>query len=195
MKHTDGAGLKVEEFAKQITPNVNMNGLALPADEKKLLCDIIYHTREKLKVYEDQGFAEKNDGGLRLTVLFLGDSRTGKIMAAEVLANELKLDLFKVDLSAVVSKYIGETEKVLQRLFDECAALSTILFFDEADALFGKRTEVKESHDRYSNVPIDHILERIEAHQGLAILSTNMKNSKDSAFGRRIRFVVTFSSP
>jgi SpoVK/Ycf46/Vps4 family AAA+-type ATPase len=114
-------------------------------------------------------------------------------MAAKVLANELKLDLYKVDLSAVVSKYIRETEKALQRLFDESEALSAILFFDEADALFGKRTEVRDSQDGYSNVPIDYILERIEAYQGLVILSTNIKNSKDSAFASRIRFVVTFS--
>jgi SpoVK/Ycf46/Vps4 family AAA+-type ATPase len=116
------------------------------------------------------------------------------MMAAEALANELKLDLFKVDLSAIVRKHIGEIEKVLQRLFDECEADGAILFYDEADSLFGERTEVRDSHDRYSNIQIDYILKRIEAYRGLAILSTNMKNSIDSAFTRRIRFVVTFSN-
>ena len=187
--------LKIEDFAQKITHKITMRDLVLPANEKKLLYNIIYHTKDELKVYEDQGFTEKSDRGLGLTVLFLGDSRTAKMRAAEALANELNLDLFKVDLSAIVRKYIGEIEKVLQRLFDECEEDGAILFFDEADSLLGKRTEVSDSYDRYSNTQIDYILKRIEAYRGLAILSTIMKKSIDSAFTRRVRFVVNFSNP
>jgi SpoVK/Ycf46/Vps4 family AAA+-type ATPase len=188
--------LKIEDFAQKITPRIGISDLVLPANEKKMLYDIICNARGKLKIYEERGFAEKRiDRGLGLILLFLGDSRTGKRMAAEALANELKLNLFKVDLSVIVRRYIGEIEKILQRLFDDCKADNALLFFDEADALFRKRTKVRDSHDRYSNIGIDHTLREIEAYRGLAILSlsTNMKISSDSAFTRRIRFVVTFS--
>src|SRR5581483_2423020 len=116
-------------------------------------------------------------------------------MAAEVIANELRLDLYRIDLSAVVSKYIGETEKNLRRLFDAAEDGGAILFFDEADALFGKRSEVKDSHDRYANIEINYLLQRMEAYRGLAILATNMKSAMDTAFMRRLRFVVSFSFP
>ena len=116
-------------------------------------------------------------------------------MAAEVLANELRLDLFRIDLSAVVSKYIGETEKNLRRLFDAAELGGAILFFDEADALFGKRSEVKDSHDRYANIEINYLLQRMEQYGGLAILATNMKSALDPAFMRRLRFVVDFPFP
>src|ERR1041385_3292763 len=116
-------------------------------------------------------------------------------MAAEVIANDLRLNLFRIDLSAVVSKYIGETEKNLRRLFDAAEDGGAILFFDEADALFGKRSEVKDSHDRYANIEINYLLQRIEAYRGLAILTTNMKGAMDKAFLRRLRFVVDFPFP
>src|SRR3989440_8648996 len=133
--------------------------------------------------------------GLGISALFAGDSGTGKTMAAEVIANELRLNLYRIDLSAVVSKYIGETEKNLRRLFDTAEDGGAILFFDEADALFGKRSEVKDSHDRYANIEINYLLQRIEAYRGLAILATNMKSALDQAFMRRLRFVVDFPYP
>jgi SpoVK/Ycf46/Vps4 family AAA+-type ATPase len=127
--------------------------------------------------------------------LFAGASGTGKTMAAEVLANDLRLDLFRIDLSQVVSKYIGETEKNLRRVFDAAEGGTAILLFDEADALFGKRSEVKDSHDRYANIEVSYLLQRMEAYRGLAILTTNRKNALDHAFLRRIRFVVEFPFP
>jgi SpoVK/Ycf46/Vps4 family AAA+-type ATPase len=133
--------------------------------------------------------------GLGVSVLFAGASGTGKTMAAEVIANELHLPLYRVDLSTVVNKYIGETEKNLRRLFDAAEDGGAILHCDEADALFGKRSEVKDSHDRHANIEIDYLLQRIEAFRGLAILTTNMKNALDSAFLRRLRFVVNFPFP
>ena len=133
--------------------------------------------------------------GLGISALFAGESGTGKTMAAEVLANELRLDLYRIDLSAVVSKYIGETEKNLRRLFDAAEDGGAILFFDEADALFGKRSEVKDSHDRYANIEINYLLQRMEAYRGLAILATNMKSALDTAFLRRLRFIVNFPFP
>jgi SpoVK/Ycf46/Vps4 family AAA+-type ATPase len=116
-------------------------------------------------------------------------------MAAEVIAKDLRLDLYRIDLSAVVNKYIGETEKNLRRLFDAAEDGGAILFFDEADALFGKRSEVKDSHDRYANIEINYLLQRLEAYRGLAILATNLKSSLDAAFMRRLRFIVNFPFP
>ena len=133
--------------------------------------------------------------GLGISALFAGDSGTGKTMAAEVIANDLNLILFRIDLSAVVSKYIGETEKNLRRVFDAAEDGGAILFFDEADALFGRRSEVKDSHDRYANIEINYLLQRIEAYRGLAILATNMKGALDKAFLRRLRFIVNFPFP
>ena len=133
--------------------------------------------------------------GFGISALFAGDSGTGKTMAAEVIANELRLNLYRIDLSAVVNKYIGETEKNLRRLFDAAEDGGAILFFDEADALFGKRSEVKDSHDRYANIEINYLLQRIESYRGLAILATNMKSALDTAFMRRLRFIVNFPYP
>jgi SpoVK/Ycf46/Vps4 family AAA+-type ATPase len=133
--------------------------------------------------------------GMGISALFAGDSGTGKTMAAEVIANDLRLNLYRIDLSAVVSKYIGETEKNLRRLFDAAEGGSAILFFDEADALFGKRSEVKDSHDRYANIEINYLLQRMEGYSGLAILATNMKSALDQAFMRRLRFIVNLPFP
>jgi SpoVK/Ycf46/Vps4 family AAA+-type ATPase len=125
---------------------------------------------------------EKVDAGLGISALFAGPSGTGKTMAAEVMAKELRLDLYRIDLSTVVSKYIGETEKNLRRIFDAAESGGAVLLFDEADALFGKRTQVKDSHDRHANVEVSYLLQRMEAYQGLAILTTNLKDSLDQAF-------------
>jgi len=146
-------------------------------------------------VYEEWGFAEKINRGLGITVLFHGPSGTGKTMAAEVLANKLGLDLYRIDLSTVISKYIGETEKHLRQIFDAAEQGGAILLFDEADALFGKRSEVKDSHDRYANIEVSYLLQRMEAYRGLAILTTNQKSALDAAFLRRIRFVIQFPFP
>src|SRR5213079_682735 len=145
--------------------------------------------------YETWGFAQKCARGLGISALFAGASGTGKTMSAEVLARSLRLDLYRIDLSSVVNKYIGETEKNLRRVFDAAEEGGAILFFDEADALFGKRSEVKDSHDRYANIEINYLLQRMEAFTGLAILATNMKTALDPAFMRRLRFVVNFGFP
>src|SRR5262249_38299265 len=136
------------------------------------------------RVYEQWGFAGKSARGLGIAALFAGGSGTGKTLAAEVLARELRLDLHRIDLAQVVSKYIGESEKNLGRLFDAADASGAILLFDEADALFGKRSEVRDSHDRYANFEVSYLLQRIETYRGLVLLTTNLKHTIDSAFFR-----------
>lgn len=138
---------------------------------------------------------ERKKKGLNVLAMFAGDDRTGKLKVVRALAKELNADLYRIDLSVVVSKYIGETEKNLRKLFDAAEEGGAILFFDEADALFGKRTEVKDSHDRYANVEINYLLQRMESYKGIAILASNMKSNLDSAFLRRLRFVVSFPFP
>jgi SpoVK/Ycf46/Vps4 family AAA+-type ATPase len=148
-----------------------------------------------MTVYETWGFAAHGRRGLGLSALFSGPSGTGKTLAAELLAAEQHLDLYRIDLSAVVSKYIGETEKNLKQVFDAAEAGGCMLLFDEADALFGKRAEVKDSHDRYANIEVGYLLQRMESFLGLAILTTNMKSTLDKSFQRRLRFTVDFSFP
>ena len=171
------------------------DGLVLPEPEKKLLRQIMDQVGQRHHVYERWGFNRRMSRGLGISALFAGESGTGKTLAAEVIAHELKLNLYRIDLSQVVSKYIGETEKNLRKLFDAAEDGGTILFFDEADALFGKRSEVKDSHDRYANIEINYLLQRMEAYRGLAILATNMKSALDTAFMRRLRFIVNFPFP
>jgi SpoVK/Ycf46/Vps4 family AAA+-type ATPase len=167
----------------------------LPEKEREQMRHISLHVRQRIRVYEGWGFADRSSRGLGISVLFAGPSGTGKTTAAEVLAHELRLDLFRVDLSQVISKYIGETEKNLCRVFDAAEQGAAVLLFDEADALFGKRTEVKDSHDRYANCEVSYLLQRMETYRGLAILTTNRKSSLDQAFLRRLRFVVEFPFP
>jgi hypothetical protein len=186
---------KLDDLAQRIAPAAVWDDLILPDPQKSLLRQIAAHVRHRLKVYEDWGFAGKGGRGLGISALFAGESGTGKTMAAEVLANALHLDLYRIDLSSVVSKYIGETEKNLKRVFDTAEESGAILLFDEADALFGKRSEVKDSHDRYANIEVSYLLQRMEAYSGLAILTTNHKSALDSAFQRRLRFVVHFPFP
>ncbi|HEY9598408.1 MAG TPA: ATP-binding protein, partial [Cyanophyceae cyanobacterium] len=185
----------LDDLAQRIDSAATWDDLVLPEQQKSILRDISTHVRQRTKVYQDWGFGKKGGRGLGISALFSGVSGTGKTMAAEVIANELHLDLYRIDLSAVVSKYIGETEKNLRRIFDAAEAGGAILLFDEADALFGKRTEVKDSHDRHANVEVSYLLQRMEAYQGLAILTTNLKGSLDQAFLRRIRFVISFPFP
>jgi hypothetical protein len=186
---------KLDDLAQHIVPAATWDDIVLPDAQVALLRAITAQVRQRMKVYDTWGFADKGDRGLGISVLFAGSSGTGKTMAAEVLANDLRLDLYRIDLSAVVSKYIGETEKNLRRVFDAAEEGGAILLFDEADALFGKRSEVKDSHDRYANVEVSYLLQRMEAYRGLAILTTNMKQALDTAFLRRLRFVVEFPFP
>ncbi|WP_240630185.1 ATP-binding protein [Specibacter cremeus] len=185
----------LDRLAERIDAKATWDDLQLPAEQTALLHQIAGQVAARGTVYGDYGFAERMNRGLGISVLFTGESGTGKTMAAEVLANDLGLLLYRVDLSAVVSKYIGETEKNLRRLFDAAEDGGAILFFDEADALFGKRSEVKDSHDRYANIEINYLLQRVEAFRGLAVLATNRKDSLDQAFLRRLRFIVTFPFP
>ena len=186
---------KLDDLAQRIDPQAEWQMLVLPEPQRETLRHITAHVRHRLAVYHDWGFASRGLRGLGITVLFAGESGTGKTMAAEVLANELHLDLYRIDLSSVVSKYIGETERNLRRVFDAAEDSGAILLFDEADALFGKRSEVKDSHDRYANIEVSYLLQRMEAYRGLAILTTNMKAALDNAFQRRLRFVVQFPFP
>jgi SpoVK/Ycf46/Vps4 family AAA+-type ATPase len=186
---------RLDELAPRIDAKATWSDLVLPEQELSLLRQIAAQVSQRAKVYEEWGFSKKMNRGLGISALFAGDSGTGKTMAAEVIANELRLNLYRIDLSAVVSKYIGETEKNLRRLFDAAEDGGAILFFDEADALFGKRSEVKDSHDRYANIEINYLLQRLEAYRGLAILATNMKSALDAAFTRRLRFIVNFPFP
>ena len=144
---------------------------------------------------DDWGFARLTSLGRGTTALFAGPSGTGKTMAAQVLARSLGLDLYRVDLAGVVSKYIGETEKHLRELFEACERAPVLLLFDEADALFGKRTQVSDAHDRYANIEIDYVLQRMEQFDGLAVLATNRKGDLDTAFVRRLRFIIDFAPP
>lgn len=191
----DLEGLKLGALAQRIEVTAAWDDLVLAQPQKAILQQIAVHVRHRLTVYERWGFAAKSARGLGISVLFAGESGTGKTMAAEVLANELHLELYRIDLSAVVSKYIGETEKNLARLFDTAEDSGAILLFDEADALFGKRSEVKDSHDRYANIEVSYLLQRMEAYRGLAILTSNQKAALDTAFQRRLRFVVHFAFP
>ena len=187
--------VRLDGLAQRIEPQAGWDDLVLPDAQKRVLRDIATHLRHRSTVYERWGFAAKGSRGLGIAALFSGASGTGKTMAAEVLAHELLLDLYRIDLSSVVSKYIGETEKNLRRVFDAAEQSGAILLFDEADALFGKRSEVKDSHDRYANIEVSYLLQRMEAYRGLAVLTTNLKNALDPAFLRRIRFVVQFPFP
>ena len=186
---------RMDGLAQRIEANAGWDDIVLPEPQLRTLRTIATQVRHRHRVYEEWGFARTSARGLGITALFVGDPGTGKTMAAEVLARELRLDLYRIDLATVVSKYIGETEKNLQRLFDAAEGSGGILLFDEADALFGRRSEVRDSHDRYANIEVSYLLQRMETYRGLAILTTNMQGALDPAFLRRIRFVVRFPFP
>ncbi|MGF2034147.1 MAG: ATP-binding protein [Nostoc sp. CmiVER01] len=185
----------LDELAERIESKLSWEDLVLPPLQKGILKEISAHVRQKAKVYEKWGFASKSRRGLGITALFSGPSGTGKTLAAGVLANELNLDLYKIELSAVVSKYIGETEKNLQQIFNAAESGGVILLFDEADSIFGKRSEVKDSKDRNANLEVSYLLQRMESYPGMAILTTNLQSNLDPAFMRRLRFVTQFSLP
>ena len=185
----------LDALAQRVDSRACFDDVVLPPVQMTMLCDIAEHLRHRHTVYDAWGMAGKSARGRGLCALFTGESGTGKTLAAEAIANEVGLDLYRIDLATVVSKYIGETEKNLKRLFDGAEASGAVLLFDEADALYGKRSEVKDSHDRYANIEVAYLLQRIEAYRGLAILTTNLKSALDRAFLRRIRFVVQFPFP
>lgn len=186
---------RLDELAQRIDSQATWQTLVLPEKEQAVLKEVAAHVRQRSRVYDTWGFGDQGTKGLGISALFSGASGTGKTLSAEVLANDLHLDLYRIDLSSIVSKYIGETEKNLRRVFDAAEGGGVILLFDEADALFGKRSDVKDSHDRYANMEVSYLLQRMESYQGLAILTTNLKRSIDQAFLRRIRFVVQFPFP
>ncbi len=187
--------VRLEGLADRVEPAATWDDLVLPPAHAEMLREIVRHVRHRAQVYERWGFGARTARGLGVTALFAGESGTGKTLAAEVLAHELGLDLYRIDLAATVSKYIGETEKNLRRLFVAAEASGAVLLFDEADALFGKRGEVKDGHDRYANLEVAYLLQRMESYRGLAILTTNLRSNVDRAFLRRLRFVVQFPFP
>jgi vesicle-fusing ATPase len=186
---------RLDDLAQRIVTAAGWDDLVLPPEQKRALREIVANVRQRATVYERWGFAAKSLRGLGISALFAGASGTGKTLAAEIVAKELRLDLYRIDLSQVVSKYIGETEKNLQRVFAAAETAGAVLLFDEADALFGKRSEVKDSHDRYANMEVSYLLQRMESYRGLAILTTNLQQALDPAFRRRIRFIVEFPFP
>jgi ATP-dependent 26S proteasome regulatory subunit len=186
----------LDELSQRIEAQADWHDLVLPEAQQQILREIVIQVQQRTTVYETWNFKPAGGKrGLGISALFAGASGTGKTLASEVLAHALRLDLYRIDLSSVVSKYIGETEKNLRRIFDAAEEGGVVLLFDEADALFGKRSEVKDSHDRYANIEVSYLLQRIESYSGLAILTTNLKQALDSAFLRRIRFVVQFPFP
>lgn len=169
--------------------------IILPRAVRDHLAEFEQQVRLRWQVYEDWGFGRLCPLGTGITAMFAGPSGTGKTMAAQVLARSLAMKLYRVDLAGVINKYIGETEKRLKQVFDACERANVMLFFDEADALFGQRTQVKDAHDRFANIEIDYLLQRMEQFEGIAILATNRKGDLDKAFLRRVRFIVDFMPP
>jgi ATPase family protein associated with various cellular activities (AAA) len=186
--------MQAGELAQPVRPRFRPDELALPAPQQKQFDEIERAMRSLTRVHYGWGTGRVwNESGI--SVLFAGPSGTGKTMAAEVLAAKLDIPMFRINLSQVVNKYIGETEKNLERVFDAADVSETLLFFDEADALFGRRTEVRDAHDRYANLEISYLLERMERFKGLAVLATNRRGDLDEAFLRRLRYVVEFPLP
>ena len=186
---------KLKSMAQKIRPHYRWTDIVLPSDKYQQLREICNYVKHRQTVFYDWGFDRKLSLGKGLNIFFSGPSGTGKTMAAEIISDELKLHLYKIDLSCVVSKYIGETEKNLSRIFKEAETSNAILFFDEADALFGKRSEVRDSHDRYANIEINYLLQKMEEHEGIVILATNFRKNVDEAFNRRVHFSVDFPFP
>ena len=183
-----------ELFASLVCP-YTWSDIVLQSTVKRQLKELETQAKLRWYVYEDWGFGRLCPMGKGISALFAGPSGTGKTMAAQVLARSLERELYRIDLSGVVNKYIGETEKRLKKVFDECERSGVVLFFDEADALFGNRTQVKDAHDRFANIEIDYLLQRMEQFDGVAILATNRKNDIDTAFLRRLRFIIDFIPP
>jgi SpoVK/Ycf46/Vps4 family AAA+-type ATPase len=182
-------------LARRLPLPFTWDDIVLPAQVRNHIAELEVHARSRWRVYEEWGFGRLCSMGRGISALFSGPSGTGKTMAVQVLAASLDMDLYRVDLAGVVSKYIGETEKHLREVFDSCERANVLLFFDEADALFGQRTEVKDAHDRFANIEIDYLMQRMEQFDGLAVLATNRKHEIDEAFLRRFRFIIDFLPP
>lgn len=189
------SSLKLGRLAKKVVPRYRWEDLILPPDRVQVLREICARIRYAHVVNDNYGFSHRAAAAPGVTALFAGESGTGKTLAAEVIAHDLGLLLYKIDLSAVVSKYIGETEKNLSVIFDEAHQSNAVLFFDEADALFGKRSEVKDAHDRYANLEVAYLLQQLEVYEGVAVLATNLRQNLDEAFTRRLSFLVDFPFP
>jgi SpoVK/Ycf46/Vps4 family AAA+-type ATPase len=186
---------RLSNLARKIEPRYTWDDIILPEDQLAILREIVAAVRGRPLVLDQWGVGAKLASSAGVTMLFAGPPGTGKTMAAEVIASEMGLDLYKIDLSSIVSKYIGETEKNLEKIFSEAQSSNAILFFDEADAIFGKRSEVKDAHDRYANIEISYLLQRMEAYDGVTILATNLRANLDEAFTRRLQFAVNFPFP
>jgi hypothetical protein len=182
-------------LARKIEPRYTWADIILPDDQLAMLHELVSTVRGRPVVLDQWGVGEKLVASSGIPILFSGQPGTGKTMAAEVVANEMGLDLYKIDISTVVSKFIGETEKNLELIFNEAESSNAILFFDEADAIFGKRSEVKDAHDRYANIEISYLLQRMERYNGVTILATNLRANLDEAFTRRLQFSVDFPFP
>jgi hypothetical protein len=182
-------------LARKLTPRYGWNDLVLPPDQVDRLRELVDMVRGRPQVLDEWGIGQKLAASAGISALFAGPPGTGKTMGAEVIARVLGLDLYKIDLSSLVSKYIGETEKNLERIFSEAESSNAILFFDEADAIFGKRSEVKDAHDRYANIEVSYLLQRMEVYDGVTILATNLRANLDEAFTRRLNVVVDFPFP
>jgi SpoVK/Ycf46/Vps4 family AAA+-type ATPase len=182
-------------LGREVIPRFGWDDIVLPAEVTTVLHEIVDRVRHRPLVFGDWGFNAKHAASRNLSVLFSGPSGTGKTMSAEVMANDLGLSLYRVDLAAVVSKYIGETEKNLSKIFDDASSSGAILFFDEADAMFGKRSEISDSHDRYANLEVSYLLQRMEEYDGIVILASNLRNNMDDAFIRRLHFAIDFPFP
>lgn len=189
------ASLKLDQLATRVDPRYQRSDLILPPDQTTQIEELIARVSYAATVHTNWGFGDKGTPIRRVSALFAGDSGTGKTLAAEVIAGQLGLVMYKIDLSSVVSKYIGETEKNLKSIFEEARSGNAILFFDEADALFGKRSEVKDAQDRYANIEVAYLLQQIEGYDGVAIMATNLRQNLDEAFTRRLDFVIDFPFP
>lgn len=186
---------KLGELASLVRPAFTLDDVVLLPEQKKLIQHALSHIKYQHKVYTQWGFDKKIAYGRGLSILFSGRPGTGKTMCAQVIANELNMEMYKINISQIVSKYIGETEKNLQAVFTEARKSNCVLFFDECDALFGKRSEVKDAHDRNANVEMAYLLQQIEEHDGVTILATNLIDNIDKAFMRRITYVIRFPFP
>jgi ATP-dependent 26S proteasome regulatory subunit len=186
---------RLADLAHKITPRYTWDDIILPEDRLEMLREVVVAVRERPKVLDAWGVGQKLAASRGVTMLFAGPPGTGKTMAAEVIASELSLDLYRIDLSTIISKYIGETEKNLEKIFNEAQHSNAILFFDEADAIFGKRSEVKDAHDRYANIETSYLLQRMENYDGVTILATNLRANLDEAFTRRLQFAIDFPAP
>jgi SpoVK/Ycf46/Vps4 family AAA+-type ATPase len=184
----------LESLATIISPVLKWDDIVLPPEKKERLFEICNCVKNYTLVYKHWGF-DKHSRGKGLNVLFTGPSGTGKTMAAEITAGELNLNMYKIDMSLVVSKYIGEAEKNLNKIFKDAEDANAVLFFDEADALFGKRSEARDAHDRYANIEINYLLQKMEEHEGIVILATNLSKNLDDAFVRRMNFIIEFPFP